>query len=89
MTTREALAVLGLKENVAVLEDVKPAYRIKVKLLHPDKGGDATKFKQLVEAYETLIGKRRVRQPVPVRTSGWIVWRVYNCSTTGATTATA
>lgn len=73
MTTEQALSVLGLKANVAVLEDVKPAYRQLAKLLHPDKGGDESKFVELVTAYELLTGRRRVRRIVRNRPMkhGW------------------
>jgi len=64
MTELQALHILGLDPNKSVLEDVKPAYRAKAKLLHPDKGGDHEAFKQLVAAYGLLTGRGRVRQPV-------------------------
>ena len=69
MTQREALSILGLEENVAVLEDVKSAYRAKAKLLHPDKGGDVTKFKRLVEAYKFLTRRTKVQSRVWTATS--------------------
>jgi len=89
MTQKEALAVLGLEEDKVVMANVKPAYRAKAKLLHPDKGGDASKFKQLVKAYEILIGKRRpVQRPAYVQTDGWVIRRVYTTGY-GSTTTTA
>lgn len=35
-------------------EDIKKAYRTLARTHHPDKGGDAEKFKKVQEAYETL-----------------------------------
>jgi len=89
MTQKEALAVLGLEEDKAVMANVKPAYRAKAKLLHPDKGGDESKFKQLVKAYEILTGKRRpVQRPAHVQTDSWVVRRVYTGFSWGSTTTT-
>ena len=86
MTELQALHILGLDPNRATIADVKPAYRAKAKLLHPDKGGDTVAFKHLVAAYELLTGRSRVRQPVrrpqPVR-----VVRVYVGFAGGTTTS--
>ena len=45
--------VLGLDRSCSP-EDVKRAYRRKAREMHPDKGGDAEKFKELSAAYEVL-----------------------------------
>lgn len=45
--------VLGVARDASDRE-IKTAYRQKAMSLHPDKGGDETKFKELVEAYEVL-----------------------------------
>ena len=42
--------VLGLSRNASD-EEVKKAYKRSVMQHHPDKGGDAEKFKQVSEAY--------------------------------------
>ena len=47
-----AFAVLGLPAGAGV-EDVREAYRRKVKEVHPDHGGDEEQFKQVREAYTT------------------------------------
>jgi DnaJ-domain-containing protein 1 len=47
-----ALAVLGLPSN-ATEQQIKEAYREKVKTVHPDMGGDPESFKQVNEAYAT------------------------------------
>lgn len=39
----------------AIEADIKTAYRKQARIHHPDKGGDAEKFKLLVNAYEVLI----------------------------------
>lgn len=44
---------LGLAKG-ATPEEIKKAYRSLARTHHPDKGGDAEKFKQVQEAYETL-----------------------------------
>lgn len=47
-----AFAVLGLPSG-AGLEEIKTAYRRKVKEVHPDHGGDEDEFKRVREAYTT------------------------------------
>ncbi len=47
----ECLAILGLNPPVTV-EDVKQAYLDKVKVAHPDRGGDAQQFIRLHEAFQ-------------------------------------
>jgi DnaJ-class molecular chaperone len=46
-------ATLGIKEN-ASSTDIKQAFRKLAAEHHPDKGGDAEKFKQVNEAYQIL-----------------------------------
>ena len=50
--------VLGVPKT-ATEEDIKSAYKQKVKEHHPDVGGDEEACKQLNVAYETLIDKDR------------------------------
>lgn len=45
--------VLGLNRD-ATSDDIKKAYRKLAREHHPDKGGDAEKFKKVQEAYEVL-----------------------------------
>lgn len=45
--------ILGVNKN-ATPEEIKKAYKIKVKQHHPDRGGDAEHFKRINEAYEIL-----------------------------------
>ena len=45
--------VLGLTKDASP-EEIKKAYRKLAREHHPDKGGDAEKFKKVQEAYETL-----------------------------------
>ena len=44
---------LGVPKDASP-EDIKKAYRSLARTHHPDKGGDAEKFKKVQEAYETL-----------------------------------
>ncbi|WP_324661857.1 J domain-containing protein [Haloarcula sediminis] len=48
--TRKAFAELGLRET-ATVDEVKSAYRARVKQVHPDHGGDEEEFKRVREAY--------------------------------------
>lgn len=46
--------VLGVGHN-ATIQDIKEAFKIKACILHPDKGGSAEKFRELVLARDVLI----------------------------------
>lgn len=46
-------SVLGVDKN-ATPEEIKKSFRKLAMLHHPDKGGEALKFQQINEAYETL-----------------------------------
>lgn len=59
MTLNEALMILGLSRKFTG-KDVKSAYRKKSLVAHPDKGGSATEFLKVREAYELLQSNRVV-----------------------------
>ncbi|MDO8470511.1 MAG: molecular chaperone DnaJ [bacterium] len=52
---------LGITKT-ATVEDVKKAYRKLAHKYHPDKGGDALKFKEVSEAYQILSNKDKRAQ---------------------------
>lgn len=52
-SVREAFGVLGVAPT-APAEEVRAAYRTRVKEAHPDHGGDPDAFKRVCEAYATI-----------------------------------
>jgi len=48
--------LIGVEKD-ATFDQIKKAYRKKAIKEHPDKGGDANKFKELTAAYEVLSDK--------------------------------
>ena len=54
MDIRSAFSLLGLSPMMSV-DDGKKRYRELCKEHHPDKGGDAEKFKQIVNAWELVV----------------------------------
>lgn len=52
---------MGISKG-ATAEDVKKAYRQLAHKYHPDKGGDAEKFKEINEAYQVLSDKEKRTQ---------------------------
>jgi hypothetical protein len=62
MNRDEALEVFGLtKEEFAAMnkKDITKIFREKAHEAHPDKGGDQDAFVRLVEAYNTLLKRKR------------------------------
>ncbi|MCL5258028.1 MAG: DnaJ domain-containing protein [Patescibacteria group bacterium] len=49
--------ILGVSEN-ASNDEIKKAFRVLAKKYHPDLGGDAEKFKKIVEAYRVLSDQK-------------------------------
>lgn len=49
----EACAILGVDPETS-WEEIKKTYRVKVEFAHPDKGGDAERFKRIQKAFEYL-----------------------------------
>jgi hypothetical protein len=55
----EALTTLGLKQDVDWLQ-IRQAYKKKIAISHPDKGGRAEDFIEIREAYEVLIASYHI-----------------------------
>jgi curved DNA-binding protein len=53
-------STLGVSKTASA-EEIKRAFRKKAHEYHPDKGGDAEKFKELNEAYQTLSDPEKRR----------------------------
>lgn len=53
MAKRDYYEVLGIGKNASA-DEIKKAFRALAVKLHPDRGGDETKFKEVNEAYEVL-----------------------------------
>lgn len=56
-----ALQTLGV-ESEASWENIKKAYRNKIAIYHPDKGGTSTQFIEIREAYQFLYLMKRANQ---------------------------
>lgn len=59
--TQNYYKVLGVEKNASA-EDIKKAYYKLAHKYHPDKGGDAAKFKEIHEAYQILSNQEKRAQ---------------------------
>lgn len=62
--------VLGVSQN-ASKDEIKRAYKKAAVQHHPDKGGDATKFKEIGEAYAVLSDDDKRNQYNQIGDAGW------------------
>jgi hypothetical protein len=51
--------ILGVEKGASE-EDIRKAFRMRARKLHPDKGGSASEFRELYEAYNTLRDKKYI-----------------------------
>lgn len=58
MRARSPREIVGVGEK-ATLAEIKAAFRERATVVHPDQGGDATAFMELMKAYETLVARAR------------------------------
>lgn len=56
--SKDYYSILGVSKNASE-EEIKKAFRKKAHEHHPDKGGDAQKFKDINEAYQVLGDKKK------------------------------
>src|SRR3989338_11256053 len=59
--TKDYYKILGIAKGASE-EDVKKAYRKLAHKFHPDKGGDAGRFKEISEAYQILSSRDKRAQ---------------------------
>lgn len=59
--SKDYYGVLGVSKTAST-EEIKAAFRKKAHEHHPDKGGDAEKFKELNEAYQVLNSPEKRKQ---------------------------
>lgn len=58
MSKQDYYETLGVKKDASA-DEIKKAFRKKAVQMHPDKGGDEKKFKEVNEAYEVLKDKEK------------------------------
>lgn len=56
---------LNYFKDCYTLEEIKERYRTKAKILHPDKGGDPAKFRDLQEQYESIEPRIQKEEKLP------------------------
>ena len=62
----KAMSVLGFALYTRPTpQEIKEKYRALAVIHHPDKGGNENKMKEVVAAYELLIGKTTLKIPAP------------------------
>ena len=58
MANKDYYKILGVEKGASA-EDIKKAFRKLALEHHPDKGGNAEKFKEVSEAYAVLSDKKK------------------------------
>jgi hypothetical protein len=58
VAAKDPYRTLGVKKN-STKDEIKKSYRAKAKKLHPDVGGDSSKFSELSSAYSLLMDDSR------------------------------
>ncbi|MDD3085055.1 MAG: DnaJ domain-containing protein, partial [Candidatus ainarchaeum sp.] len=61
MAGKDYYSILGVSKD-AKADEIKTAFRKLAHKHHPDKGGDANKFKEINEAYQVLGNEQKRKQ---------------------------
>lgn len=70
MSLERARQLMGVSEPATAAE-VRRAFRLKAKQAHPDRGGDAEQFRDVVEAYHLLLRLPAKARPARAHEGGW------------------
>lgn len=70
MSLEHARQVMGVRETATTAE-IRRAFRVAAKQAHPDRGGDAERFREVVEAYHLLQRAPLKERPVRAHQRSW------------------
>lgn len=70
MSLEHARQLMGVTE-AATIAEIRRAFRLKAKQAHPDRGGDAERFREVVEAYHLLQRQPQKARPARAHERSW------------------